>query len=66
MVATPVIFSNNLFRQLKVAKSIFAYSLCILSMIVNIAKISRAHLHYDVRVTSEEIHSFILVVNIRV
>ena len=32
----------------------FAYSLCILSVIVNIAKTQRARLHYDVIVTSYE------------
>ena len=35
-------------------KSTFAYSLCIFSVIVNISKISRARLHYDVKVTPYE------------
>ena len=40
----------DFFRQ----KSIFAYSLCVLSVTVNIAKISKARLHYDVIVMSYE------------
>ena len=35
-------------------KSLVLYSLCILSVIVNIFKISRADLHYDIIVKSYE------------
>ena len=45
---------NRMFLRSFGQKSIFAYILCILSVIVNIAKISRARLHYDVIATSYE------------
>ena len=45
---------NCMFLRYFSQKSIFAFSLCILSMIVNIAKMSWARLHNDVLVTSYE------------
>ena len=70
---------NRMFLHFFSQKSIFAYSLCILSVIVNISKILRVRFHYDVIVTSyedggyfpwyqwkEETHSYTLVANITV
>ena len=77
--ALPCLFCQISHKELHVStifcqKSTFAYSLCKLSVIVNISKISRARFHYYViqrRMVlfwyrwKEETHSYTLISNIR-
>ena len=61
----PYLFCQNSCENRKflrfLVKSRFLLTLCILSVIVNISKISREHLHYDVIVTSYEDEWYFLV-----